>query len=207
MENVKLFEAQPAHCRAALPKKEIVWSEWYNDKPKLVARLERVLFLDPTELYQRVGHLIDPFKRTQSIGMENIFPKQSIICACGCGQKAKASDAFKEDGITPTWQRKWATDECNSFANACLSIINNTFQVPSKYIKFYDGYKCDCGSEGLNYGLELDHLIGVKHGGGGCWLSNYKWKCKDCHRNKTNKDFGFSAKPKKQKQPDKELPF
>ncbi|MES2287526.1 MAG: HNH endonuclease signature motif containing protein [Bacteroidota bacterium] len=184
----KLFEIQPEYCRAPLPRLKIEWSDWYKERPELIERLERVLFLDPTDLYRRVGHLIDPYKRIHGIGMEDMFPKQHIICACGCGKNAKASDTFKEDGVTPTWQRKWASDECSAFAGACLSIINNTFQVPSKYITFYYGKKCECGKEG--YDLELDHTVGVKHGGGGSWLSNYKWLCKNCHNCKTNKDFG-----------------
>lgn len=191
-----IFEIQPESCRKPLPIITIEWSEWHKEKPELIEKIERVLFLDPSDLYNRVGHLIDPYKRIQSIGMEQMFPKQSIICACGCGKNAKASDKFKEDGITPQWQRKWFNDECASFAGACLSIINNTFQVTAKYITWYYGKKCDDCTDG--YGLELDHTIGVKHGGGGCWLSNYKWLCSKCHRNKTNIDFGFKAISKTQ---------
>ena len=184
-----IFEIQPAFCRAPLPKKEIQWSDWHKGQKGLVEKIERVIYLDPTELYARIGHLINPFKRHQSIGMENLFPKQHLYCACGCGEKAKASDTFKEDGITPTWQRKWKDDMCKSFANNVLSIINNTFQTPSKHLAWYSGKICDeCKDPGKQYGLELDHIVGVKQGGGGCWLSNYRWLCKDCHVSKTTKD-------------------
>jgi len=77
---------------------------------------------------------------------------------------------------------------CANFASNVCSILNNNFQVPSKYITHYYGYKCSVCDGKDN--LELDHLHGVKQGGGGAWLSNYKWKCKTCHVDKTNQTFG-----------------
>lgn len=190
MENnsIKLFEIQSELCRMPLPKKVIEWNEWYREKPELIENIERVLFFDPSHLYKKIGHLIDPFKRTQSIQMEQMFPKIEFYCACGCGKKAKCSDTFKPNTLIPTWQRKWHSDSCGSFASSVLSIINNTFQAPVKHITYYSGKKCsEC--EDIGYTLELDHIIGVKQGGGGCWLSNYRWLCKNHHVSKTNKDF------------------
>lgn len=161
-----------------LGKKEIAWSEWYADKPHLIRRFERVLFFDPAPVYARVGHLIDPFKRHAGLSMEQVFPKLEGQCACGCDKPPKSGEG---------WQRKWATDECQEFASDVLSIINNYFGKPAKYITRYAGEVC---SECTNtHCLELDHIVGVKQGGGGCWLSNYRWLCKDCHTDKTNKDF------------------
>ncbi len=181
MENTKII-FKP------LEKKKIQWSEWHIERPHLIEKFERILFFDPTALYERIGHLIDPHKRHQSLGMETLFPKIEKFCACGCGKLAKQSDVFKEDGITPTWQRKWHSDVCGAFASDVLSIINNYFGRPTFYIKLYNGHKCvGCSHE--TYDLELDHIIGVKQGGGGCWLSNYEFKCKKCHVSKTNKDF------------------
>lgn len=166
-----------------LERKEIIWSDWYADKLRLVSKFERVLFFDPAPIYDRVGHLIDPHKRHAGIGMDQMFPKLEGKCACGCAEKPKGS----EPGEEKAWQRKWASDECQAFASDVLSIVNNYFGVPAKYITRYAGKVCSqCPN--LHF-LELDHIIGVKHGGGGSWLSNYRWLCKDCHTDKTNRDF------------------
>ncbi len=166
-----------------LAEKEIQFDDFYiKNHPKLIPVRKRVLFLDPTHLYEKVTHKINPAKRHQGIQMDDIFPKVIGSCACGCevmpkGGKNKTSD----------WQRKWATDECQSFANDVLSIMNNYFGKPAYYIDLYYGHKCSECPETKT--LELDHIVGVKHGGGACWLSNYVWRCKSCHTKKTNKDF------------------
>lgn len=184
------------NTRAPLIKKEIMWSDWHRERPELIKRFERVLFFDPSELYSKIEHLIKPTHRHQGLGMDVLFPKIEKFCACGCGKLAVQSTEFKEDGVTPTWQRKWHSDECGAFAGDVLSIINNYFGKPAKYIDLYYGHKCvNCDS---THQLELDHIVGVKHGGGGCWLSNYEWKCAKCHREKTNSDFGFKQQNKNQ---------
>ena len=91
------------------------------------------------------------------------------------------------EGNEPTYQKKWANYDCQRFASDVLDIINNDRGAPAHYISLYYGYKCcKCPSE---KDLELDHLVGIKQGGGGCWLSNYRWLCKECHNDKTNRDF------------------
>lgn len=186
-----IFSVQPEWCRLPLPAKalEIESQDWWIERPELLEKVRRVMFFDPTELYNRIAPHIDPFKRNPGLGMELLFPKLKGLCACGCGKNAKASEQFKEDGVTPTWQRKWHNDVCAAFAADVCSILNNNFQKPSKYITWYYGNHCsECGKD--SYDVELDHLHGVKFGGGGAWLSNYKWKCRSCHVDKTNKDFG-----------------
>jgi 5-methylcytosine-specific restriction endonuclease McrA len=183
--NNKLFEIQPASCRQPLVRKELDL-EWHRKKKddKKIQVIERVMFFDPTELYSRISHLIDPNKRHQSIQMEQMFPKLEGICACGCGEKPQGS----KEGEERIWQRKWFNNECNDFASNVLSIINNYYEVGKKYITWYHGNKKCIKCSNISF-LELDHIIPVKHGGGGCWLSNYEWKCKECHVDKTNSDF------------------
>lgn len=166
-----------------LPERDIVFGE-----AKLLRKKDiylRVLFFDPAPLYERVKHKLRPTGRHQGIQMEDIFPKlPDPICACGCG-KAPKSGSYKNE---KTWHRKFATEACQQFCNDVLSIMNNYFGKPAFYIDLYEGHKCsECPETNM---LELDHVVGVKHGGGACWLSNYVWRCKACHTKKTNKDFG-----------------
>lgn len=183
-----------------LPEKEIVFDAWYAAKhPDRLPMMKRVLFFDPTPLYERVKDKINPNKRHQGIQMEDIFPKQDVpVCACGCG---KPTDHGANKDGSKLWHRKWAHDNCQRFANDVLSIMNNYFGKPAYYVSLYWGEKCcQCPNTTM---LELDHIVRVKHGGGACWLSNYRWLCKDCHNKKTNQDFGKgefnSKKPKRKK--------
>jgi 5-methylcytosine-specific restriction endonuclease McrA len=184
-----LFEIQPAECRAPLPKKEIIWDEWYKDKPRMIQNIERVLYFDPTPVYERVGHLIDPYKRHAGISMEQTFPTQprdAGKCTCGCDVTPKSYGTGN--------YFKYATDNCKYLASQTVSIINNYFQTPPKFISWYEGKKCaECGDT-HPYDLQLDHIVGVKQGGGGCWLSNYRWLCHECHVHKTNVTFNRKGK-------------
>lgn len=167
-----------------LPKKKIIYSDWYKEKhgDKIPVH-KRVLFLNPKKIYKKIEHKIDIYKRHQSIQVDDLFPKVEGKCACGC--KKLPANGENKDGSK--WQRKWATESCREFANDIVSIINNYWKVAQKYISIYYGEKCsECPETNM---LELDHIIGVKHGGGACWLSNYRWVCKTCHNKKTNKDF------------------
>ncbi len=165
--------------RSPLPNKKIEYSPFQLEKwSNKIPVYERVLFLDPKELYERIGDKINLTKRHAGVQMEDLFPKIEGRCACGC-EKAPPSGKG--------WQRKWAHNDCQDFASDVLSIINNYFGKPAYYISLYSGKKCcQCESK---IDLELDHIVGVKQGGGGCWLSNYRWLCKVCHNDKTNKDF------------------
>lgn len=172
-----------------LPFKSIDHDPWIVERhPNKIPVYERVLFFDPTTLYERVVDKINPTKRHQGLQMEDIFPKQSEpLCACGCGEIPKHGTDKMKDGSEKSWHRKWASDACQSFASDVLSIMNNYFGKPAFYVSFYHGEKCaECDETSM---LELDHVVGVKHGGGACWLSNYKWLCKTHHTKKTNKSF------------------
>lgn len=161
-----------------LPKKKIQYNEWQLKHKDHIEIWERVLFFNPKKIYKRLGNRIDKNKRHIGLSMDDVFPKIIGKCACGC----KLIPPSGND-----WQRKWGNYKCQSFASNVLSIINNYFGKPAFFINIYYGKKCFKCESTLD--LELDHIIGVKHGGGGCWLSNYMWLCKVCHNNKTNKDF------------------
>jgi len=177
-EFANILEVQPKECRMPLPRKKIDWSDWLkSSRPESIKKFERVMFFDPTELYKQIQHRIDPYRRMGGLAMHDLFPKADGVCACGCGVKPKSY----QSGNT---QRKWANNICSGFAGDVLSILNNYFQVPGDYISRYYGEKCSECEE--TNGLELDHIVGVKHGGGHGWLSNYLWRCKKCHRKKTN---------------------
>lgn len=177
MEN-DFLKIQPKSCRVPLPKKEIIYDDWVKEKhPDYIKYWERVLFFDPTEIYSRIK--IDPFKRIHSISIILFFPDIPGKCSCGCGLDL------------PRRHSRFSTENCSCFAWCVRNIICNAHQMPRKFITKYSGDNCDeCKN---NPGTELDHIIGVKHGGGGCWLSNYRWLCAKCHRYKTNTDFGFKT--------------
>lgn len=177
----ELFEIQPEWCRAPLPEKEIVHSDWVTkEHPENIVKWERIIFFDPTEIYERIHESINPYSRIASTPVGAMFPDIKGFCACGCGVKLTGA------------RRRWATNDCSNFAWNIRNIICNAHQIPGKYIGKYFGDRCIKCNELV---VELDHIVGVKHGGGGCWLSNYQYLCKTCHRKKTNKDFGWNQKP------------
>jgi 5-methylcytosine-specific restriction endonuclease McrA len=80
------------------------------------------------------------------------------------------------------------------FAADVYRIIYGQPDTIKLYLKKYHGYKCKCGRVRK---MKADHIIPVKHGGGGCWLSNYQFLCHACHVHKTNEDFGWKMADKK----------
>lgn len=164
-----------------LTKKEIKMPEWYGETPKKIGYWNdrmRLIFFDPKEVYERLGDLVDPFKRIQgSIGSEHLFPKRDDgICRCGCERKAK---------------RQWHSNACSNFAYSVRHIICYGTAGAKKIMHDYYGYDCQhCHENGWE---DIDHVVPVKHGGGGCWLGNFLPLCKECHKIKTNKDFGWKS--------------
>lgn len=180
-----IFEVQPSWCRELLPKRDIVYSEWtLANHPEYIEKWERIMYFDPTEIYEKIAHRLNPYKRLHNISISLMFPDIQGYCACGCGVKLGGR------------KKRWASEMCSSFAWDVRSIICNAHQRPGFYIDKYRGNDCvKCGESGLH---DLDHMIGIKHGGGACWLSNYQFLCKKCHRNKTNEDFGWNKKSEAQ---------
>lgn len=164
--------------RQPLPNKEIPVPDWVTDEESRLHwnRHMRVLFFDPSEVYQRIDHLINPLQRNQGrLSTAVLFPKRKDgICRCGCGQPAK---------------RLWANEECQTFAYKVYDLIAYGTARASFLLNLYYGPKCiACGEKNWTC---IDHIIPVKHGGGGCWISNYAPLCKECHTDKTNRDFGY----------------
>lgn len=155
----------------------------------LNAYTERVMFFDPTEIYSRIHERLDPYERLQSVDIGRIFPKnEDKTCGCGCGEKLTGR------------RTRWATDDCSGFVGAVTRILCGHADVIRFYVDTYYGSGCanNCILDTeLDKTIELDHIVGIKHGGGRSWLSNYTNLCKKCHREKTNKDFGWKTpKPK-----------
>lgn len=163
---------------APLPFKEIARPDWWgedHDRVEFWERRLRTIFFDPKEIYERVGNEIDRYRRVQKgLNLALMFPKRADgICRCGCNKPAKKS---------------WAGELCSGFALNVYYIICYGTQSARKFIETYYGENCvACGGRGC----EIDHIIPVKHGGGGCWLSNLVPLCSKCHRDKTKKDFNW----------------
>ena len=153
---------------AALPfKKTRIKTEWHK----------RVLFLDPAEIYDRIP--VKPFQRLQThLTFPEMFPvRADKTCACSCGAPITGR------------RRRWASDDCTKFATTVWAIIDGQVGIIVAFVKKYYGSKCSvCGARQT---LKADHIIPVKHGGGGCWLSNFQLLCHSCHVVKTNQDFGW----------------
>ena len=163
---------------APLPYKEIIG---------LTERKSRVMFLDPSIYYSRVT--IKPFERINAPSVIDMFPPQGKLCSCGCGAELTGR------------RTRWAKDECGSFASIVQSIISGQTGTIKTYLEKYYGENCSscgCKDTGHNMGsngwvtnIKVDHIIPVKHGGGGSWLNNYQLLCHECHVKKTKEDFGW----------------
>lgn len=144
---------------------------------------EQVAFFDPSGVYSRQP--VNIHRRVQaSLSFALMFPSQNGTCACGCGKPLRGK------------QKRWASEDCSSFAYGVWSIIDGRRDTIAFYVaKLNGGYRCKCGSD---VDVRLDHIIPVKHGGGGCWLNNFQWLCHTCHVNKTNEDFGWKKAERQQ---------
>lgn len=149
-------------------------------KLKLTAKQSRVMWYVP-KLTLKINH----HSRNPKIKMLELFPPIEDKCSCGCGKKLSGR------------RTRWATKECSDFAGDIHAIYSGRTNTISFYLRKYYGWKCcrcnceDTGHE-TSYGLvaliKIDHIIPVKHGGGGCWLNNYQLLCHDCHVIKTKQD-------------------
>lgn len=176
-----LFDIQPEYCRQKIEPVPI-------DDTYLKPHVKRVLFFDPSLIYNKINDrgLRNPFLRISSVSITSIFSKiEGGFCSCGCGIELSGRKS------------RWASDSCKLFANAIFNIIAGNTQTLRLYrSRLIGGIKCEvCGvQDDLGNPIELDHLYPVKFGGGGGWISNYQFKCRRCHREKTNNDFGFKSK-------------
>lgn len=164
------------------------------DLSKVNKRYHRVISFDPTEVYRRIDSLIKPNKRTQFVPMDRLFPIiEGNTCDCGCGKELTGR------------RKRWASDECRRFVEHVYFVITGKSNVIGNILYAIYGWKCcECNRDSMDINrpnekdvrtsIEIEHTLPVKHGGGGSWLSNYKLMCFECHRHKTNKDFGFKIK-------------
>ena len=155
---------------------------------------EQILNYDITPILEKVQP--HKYARHQSIPMELLFPTIPGLCACGCGTLLKGR------------QRKWASKECQRIPAIVHDILCGRTAVLYKILVHRDGEKCSvCGRgaeelfeirlslEGkrfVNNPLEVDHVVPVHKGGGGCWLDNYQLICWIDHKEKTRKDVSRS---------------
>jgi 5-methylcytosine-specific restriction endonuclease McrA len=177
-QGLKLFDIQPEYVRKPLELTNNNASNW-RPIPK------RVFFFNPSKIYEKINdlNLLNPYQRHCSVSMNHLFENDGNKCACGCGKELTGR------------QKRWASKSCNDFAFAVFSIISGNVNVLRNYRSiFIGGVKCEICNDVPKYeAVELDHIYPVKFGGGGGWLSNYQFKCKKCHREKTNKDFGYKS--------------
>jgi len=175
-QGLRLFDIQPVECRQPLNLDNNNAVKW-KPVPK------RIFFFDPTPLYEKINEakVLNPYQRQCTVSINFLFDNKGKMCACGCGKELSGR------------QKRWSSKECNDFAFAVFAIISGYANTLRQYRNiFIGGYKCEiCGKPEDHEAIELDHIYPVKFGGGGGWLSNYQFKCKKCHREKTNKDFGF----------------
>jgi len=173
-----LFDNQPPECRQKLDISKV------RDFDKLHEQMQKLVLYDPSEVYERLDKLksINPFKRFNSIGMCFIFPpKGNGICSCGCGKQLTGR------------QSVWGGSICRRFPLNIQAVLSGHSLLRSICTNIFSSDCVDCGiSEWESKAVhELDHICPVKLGGGCSWLNNYEFRCKTCHRKKTNKDFGF----------------
>lgn len=151
----------------------------------------KILSFDPTPIFERISHKIKPFNRFQSIGMSELFPSnEEGKCACGCGVLLSGR------------RKRWASDECSKLASHVFTVTRGDSAFITRCLQEAYGMGCSvCGKTSMEINrpnvndwrspIELEHTIPIKLGGGGPWLSGYTLQCFICHREKTNKDFGF----------------
>lgn len=122
---------------------------------------------------------IDQHKRYQkTLYFNELYPeKKDGYCDCGCGKQL-------ED------KKRWATNKCiNPLLTEYYILKGKTSTIREELIKrdnIDDNIYCaSCNGHIDNNDWDGDHIIEVRHGGGGCDLDNYQILCKCCHKEKT----------------------
>lgn len=155
----------------------------------------RVLKFKPEKVYKRIS--LNVFKRQQYVCINRMFPNKPGCCACGCRKKLTGR------------QSRYATEKCRLFCFIVFAIVTGRSDTIRRiFINLTNGGACMCcgnvvdrdeeaESRMVSY-YDLDHIVGVKEGGGGCWLGNYQLICRSCHKEKTKREATFRAARKKQ---------
>jgi 5-methylcytosine-specific restriction endonuclease McrA len=142
-----------------------------------------IILFDPAEVYSRIT--INPYKRYQSISIGAMFPTiEKGICACGCGRKLHGRQTRWYDG-----------ENCPKLPLGVNAIIKGDLNYINRLMRYFHKHECCvCGCQPYVIekswvdGIQVDHIIGVADGGGGGWLSNYRFVCHRCHAKKTAYD-------------------
>ncbi|MDG1950819.1 MAG: HNH endonuclease [bacterium] len=102
--------------------------------------------------------------------------KKDGICDCGCGQELTGR------------QRRWASKKCTDRVVLEFKIIKGDTQVIREELKKRDKSICaECQEPADEW--QADHILEVRHGGGGCGLDNFQTLCTKCHKKKTKKNY------------------
>ena len=128
---------------------------------------------------QNSGATVDPFKRYQKgLRVVDVFPKKEDgYCDCGCGKELTGK------------RKRWANKECQKDALTRFWIIKGDMKVIREELRKRDHFICAyCGEEVGDF--EADHILEVRHGGGGCNLDNFATSCNRCHKIKTKNNYG-----------------
>lgn len=131
---------------------------------------------------------IDRFKRYQNnLSMGELYPDIRFKCACGCGKNLSGR------------RTRWANDDCRKKAVVYYWIVKGnqaTIRIELSKRDKIDGknYCAFCKTDVTYTDWEADHILEVRHGGGGCGLENFQIVCKECHKKKTKANFAKSEK-------------
>ena len=121
---------------------------------------------------------IDPYKRYQSqLSIHHLYPpKKDGLCDCGCGQELTGR------------QRRWASKKCTNRVVTEFKVIKGDTQVIREELQKRDkGICAECSESTWEW--HADHIIEVRHGGGGCSLENFQTLCLKCHKKKTKENY------------------
>lgn len=171
-----------------------------EDLTEIPEEFHSVIMVEPSPIYQILYNhkfrferqTFSHYKRINTVEMSTIFPNEKGICACGCGEHLK--------GRSTRWFDKSHTDlalmiQCiiAGRSESIRPIISSIYGAECSvcgissddaYDKYYNR---DSFSLVSNF-LELDHIIPVHQGGGGCWLGNYQLLCVGCHKEKSKRE-------------------
>ena len=118
---------------------------------------------------------IDRYKRQNSqIHLGITFPQLDNNCACGCGIELTGR------------KTRWADISHATLAHKYTAVISGDVGRIRELLIERDGYICaGCGYDVSSEDWQADHIIEVRHGGGGCDLGNFQILCSYCHKAKT----------------------
>lgn len=131
---------------------------------------------------------IDPFKRYQSsLKIEHLYPHNNQkLCRCGCNLPL------------PSRKRSWYNQDHQQVAVTRFFVMKGDVQVIRRELSKRDNQVCSKCNNSLEkdptFEWQADHIIEVRHGGGGCELEGYQTLCVPCHKVKTKENHKRASK-------------